>query len=567
MVRKTSCGTATASTWYGWGLSVVRTNLKLSPFSCHNQPIEETRSGWRELLQQPMMKAKLVDTKKQTQIERWNPPLWFRTETKCKTTASSVPVQRSNDTPLLQSPFIAAAKQRVKISMNLPFGLLNNEDSCQCRRRSYSTTSTTAKGDDDKNNSEDYKDNYNNLDARRVAQLDRLDFEEDAIEAVWRNRYEELWDYSKLHGNCMVPENFPENPELGTWVRKQRQEYKRRKEGKLNRYFTEERIRLLEEIGFDWDPMESAWMERYHELVEYAKCHGNCIVPQNYSENPELGMWVKHQRQEYKRRKEGKLNRSFTEERIRLLEEIGFDWDPMESAWMERYHELVEYAKCHGNCIVPQNYSENPELGMWVKHQRQEYKRRKEGKLNRSFTEERIRLLEEIGFDWDPWESAWMERYHELVEYAKCHGNCMVPQNYPENPELAIWVMNQRPEYKRRKEGKLNRYFTEERIRLLEEIGFDWDPWESAWMERYHELVEYAKCHGNCIVPRNYPENPELGRWVNTQRRLYKQFQEGRSCGMTEERIAMLEHVGFVWNVRAFRGKVVALEDDDKTVT
>ena len=36
---------------------------------------------------------------------------------------------------------------------------------------------------------------------------------------------------------------------------------------------------------------------------------------------------------------------------------------------------------------------------------------------------------------------------------------------------------------------------------------------------------------------------------------------------MTEERIAMLERVAFVWNVRAFRGKVLGVEDDDKTVT
>ena len=63
---------------------------------------------------------------------------------------------------------IFACIRTVKISMNLPFGLLTTEESCQCMRRSYSTTSTTAKGDnnrmdnrnnEDKNNSEDYKDN------------------------------------------------------------------------------------------------------------------------------------------------------------------------------------------------------------------------------------------------------------------------------------------------------------------------------------------------------------------------------------------------------------------------
>ena len=143
----------------------------------------------------------------------------------------------------------------------------------------------------------------------------------------------------------MVSQNYPKNPELGKWVNQQWQEYKCWKEGKLNQYFTEEWIRLLEEIGFDWDPMESAWMECYNELVEYAKWHGNCMVPEIYPENPELGIWVMLQWQEYKCWKEGKLNWYFTEEWIHLLEEIGFDWDPLESAWMECYHELVEYAK------------------------------------------------------------------------------------------------------------------------------------------------------------------------------------------------------------------------------
>ena len=177
---------------------------------------------------------------------------------------------------------------------------------------------------------------YYNLDARRVAQLDWLDFDEDTIEAIWRNRSEELGDYSKFHGDCMVPQNYPENPELGKWVNQQWQEYKSQKEGKLNQSFTEERIRLLEEIGFDWDPLESAWMERYNELVEYARCHGNCMAPQNYSENPELGISVMLERRAFKHQKEGKLNWYFAEERIRLLEEIGFDWECMVTEFQQK---------------------------------------------------------------------------------------------------------------------------------------------------------------------------------------------------------------------------------------
>ena len=614
MVRNTSCGKAIASTWYGCGLLVVRTYLKLSPFSCHNHAIVVARSLWRALLQQPMTKTALVDTKNQKQNQLWNPPLWFGMETMCKTTASSVPVQRSNDTPQR----LSTAKQRVKISMNLPFGLLNNEESWQCMRRSYSTTSTTVKDDDDddhmdssskedKNNSEYYKDNYNDsqwleyyntleeyiqetggvekiTDIKKPVLMHWVFLQREEFQ-LWKEgqptsmtlerqekldqqgifwRYTDEWfrfylkleKYHTKHGNCLVPQRCKKRPKLGKWVRDQRKQFKRYKKGKKPYYNLDaRRVAQLDRLDFEEDANDAVWRNRYEELEDYTKLHGDCMVPRNYSEKPELGTWVIMQRRAYKRRKEGKLNRYFTEERIRLLEKIGFNWVPLDRAWMERYNELVEYAKLHGDCMVPQNYSEKPELGMWVNMQRKEYKRWKEGKLNRCFTEERIRLLEKIGFDWDPFESAWMERYNELVEYAKLHGDCMVPHNYAEKPELGIWVNNQRQNYKRWKEGKLNRYFTEERIRLLEKIGFDWDPLENAWMERYHELVEYAKLNGDCMVPQKYPEKPELGMWVCKQRCLYKQFQEGRSCGMTEERIAMLEHVGFVWNARAVRGK------------
>ena len=515
MIRKTSCGTATASTWYGCGLSVVRTYLKLSLFSCHNQSIEETvRSVWRELLQQPMMKAKLVDTKKQTQIKRWNPPLWFRMETKCKTTASSVPVQRSNDTPLRLSPSIAEAKQRVTISMNLPFGLLTTEESCQCMRRSYSTTSTTAKGDDnhmdnrnneDKNNNEYYKDNYN--------------------DSQWLEYYNELAEYVQETGGVEKIDDI-KKPVLMQWVFLQREEFQLWKEG-LKTSMTLERQQRLDQQGVFWRYSDE-WFRFYLKLEKYHTKHGNCLVPVLYNKRPKLGKWVKYQRQQFKRYKQGKKPYyNLDARRVAQLDRLDFEEDANEAVWRNRYEELGDYSKFHGDCMVPRNYSENPELGIWVMLQRREYKRRKEGKRNRYFTEERIRLLEEIGFDWDPLESAWMERYHELVEYAKCHGNSMVPLNYPENPELGIWVMLQRREYKRRKEGKLNRSFTEERIRRLEEIGFDWDPLEIAWMERYNELVEYANCHGNCIVPRHYSENPELGIWVMVQRQEYKRRKEG----------------------------------------
>ncbi|KAL7572636.1 hypothetical protein ACA910_010387 [Epithemia clementina (nom. ined.)] len=233
-----------------------------------------------------------------------------------------------------------------------------------------------------------------------------------------------------------------------------------------------------------------------------------------------------------------------------LLNQIGFDWDPNTIDWKKRYDELVEYRTCHGNCSVPRNYAENPQLGTWVMTQRVQYGRMMNEGQSSSMTAERVALLEKIGFDWDPNQSAWNKRYDELVAYRERHGDCLVPWKYSENPPLGTWVMTQRVQYARMKEGKSSQ-ITAERVALLDKIGFDWGPSTSAWNQRYDELVAYCQRHGNCLVPRNYAENPQLGSWVRNQRNNYRNMKHGKPSGMTAERIEKLERIGFVWSVRS----------------
>ena len=59
-----------------------------------------------------------------------------------------------------------------------------------------------------------------------------------------------------------------------------------------------------------------------------------------------------------------------------------------------------------------------------------------------------------------------------------------------------------------------------------------------AWTARYHELVAYKAEHGDCNVPRSYA-NQTLGRWVNTQR---KAFKNGK---LSDERVRKLDDIGF----------------------
>ena len=101
---------------------------------------------------------------------------------------------------------------------------------------------------------------------------------------------------------------------------------------------------------------------------------------------------------------------------------------------------------------------------------------------------DRARQLDSLGFRWGKvWEENWNDRYEELRRYRAAHGHCLVPTHAagPHKP-LATWVIRQRERYKARgeeglraatRDGKKRRHFTamtDEQIRKLEDIGFQW---------------------------------------------------------------------------------------------
>ena len=152
----------------------------------------------------------------------------------------------------------------------------------------------------------------------------------------------------------------------------------------------------------------------------------------------------------------------------------------------------------------------------------------------------------------------WEARFQELVEYKRVHGNCNVPREYKENPPLGSWVRKQRT----KKET-----MSEERRKKLNSIGFTWKfryripvPWEV----RFQQLVDYKQVHRDCNVPHRYQPNPQLGFWVDTQRRnnvpsVYKQNpplgswvgkQRHKKETMSGERREKLNSIGFTWKVR-----------------
>ena len=125
---------------------------------------------------------------------------------------------------------------------------------------------------------------------------------------------------------------------------------------------TAERIRVLDAVGFDWDPHNDCWNVRFEQLCEFKVHFGHCLVPIKYSAIPKLGPWVSKQHYNYKLQKEGKPS-LMTAERIRELESIGFDWGTSQTDWSVRLQQLCEFKAHFGHCLVPIKYSANSNFG------------------------------------------------------------------------------------------------------------------------------------------------------------------------------------------------------------
>ena len=143
----------------------------------------------------------------------------------------------------------------------------------------------------------------------------------------------------------------------------------------------------------------------------------------------------------------------------------------------------------------------------------------------------------------------WTTRYEELKQYQDRFGNCNVPTGWLENPELAVWVMNQRAHYRKAHQGKKSP-ITQDTIEQMNAIGFEWDAQQATWLLRYEQLRIYKDRYGDCNVPVGWEEDPQLATWVMNQRAQLRKILDGKKSPMTEERIEKLNDVGFDWSLR-----------------
>jgi hypothetical protein len=211
----------------------------------------------------------------------------------------------------------------------------------------------------------------------------------------WNMKYEQLVEFKRKKGHCMVPRSYEQNKSLGNWVHTQRTFHNNNKLG-IDRKI------ILDEIGFTWKPDgdhnfkqdDKLWHQQYENVVEFKRIYGHCMVPKTYEKDKSLGQWVNRQRTYH-------TNNKLRRDREELLDEIGFAWKadtshsikPGGKLWHQHYGKLLEHKRINGHCKVPSKYKDDKSLAQWVIYQRARH-------ANNKMPPDQEELLDALDFVW-----------------------------------------------------------------------------------------------------------------------------------------------------------------------
>jgi hypothetical protein len=215
-------------------------------------------------------------------------------------------------------------------------------------------------------------------------------------------------------------------------------------------------------------------------------------------EDQGLRDWITTQRDAYY----DKLPK-LTQERIDKLNSIGFVWTrtvyrPV-FTFTERLEQCRQFKAKHGHLSVPflsepnedgsEPTEQEREFRIWVQKVRKKYKTVTVDKVSSRLSRTQIQALTELGFDWrlptmqqevrDLGQDRFATRVEQLKKVIEVCGTCNDKKSilsvYPKGQPLVEWAKTIRRQYHRMTRGERTT-LTPERMKMLEEIGFDFNP-------------------------------------------------------------------------------------------
>lgn len=151
-------------------------------------------------------------------------------------------------------------------------------------------------------------------------------------EIPFETRLEQLQIIKEEVGHLKIDPRFKRHQNIGGWAAEISKRYKDFENGNETPTPLEEgQFNELRLLGFEFNTLfpheekNKSWQESFDAFLEFQQVYGHPRVPQMYKADIRLGVWVSHQRTQYKRWCEKKTN-SMTQEQYDKLESAGFLW-------------------------------------------------------------------------------------------------------------------------------------------------------------------------------------------------------------------------------------------------
>lgn len=303
---------------------------------------------------------------------------------------------------------------------------------------------------------------------------------------TWEERYEALVAFKQKYGHCRVPQHFPEDRSLASFV----------DDIRCGRAKTSpQQKERLDQLGFDFEKKdvknERKWREMFERLkayrLEYTAHDGSCrsiYLPTSIKEYKKYD--PKHHQRSHQRI--GKL----LPHREMALNSIGFAWSTIKrnivdegierslsTQQQEEQMAALQASEAEAAAEAPISSQTTP-AAVVVTHQYRNIQNpipcgyqhimfngsrpvlaapptTKEGLQQQPVVPTSIMTVN---------EQKWLVKYNKLVDFHREYGHCVVPRTYKDK-SLAIFVNKQRALYK---DGILKNG----RKKLLEELQFVW---------------------------------------------------------------------------------------------
>lgn len=394
-----------------------------------------------------------------------------------------------------------------------------------------------------------YYNKYNGtrMTPQRVKFLNAIDFVWDIKEARWQEQYRQLKHFRHTFNHTLVRQNST----LGHWIYKQR-------------YY--DRCVHKQEM-LDLKDIPPAALLRNTESTTDHKHDDDDNDDDDNDDHTETVITLSNGGKMYK----GKVVSPLTPTHRTLLDDIGFIWDHWDYVWETNFEQLVEFKEKHGHTRVTP--TKNPKLYDWVRKHRAKWRKIHDKKKDGDGTQEedggvdtpvdredtllfgneppppqstvlrpdRIRKLDSVGFEWVVRKLTWDDNYRHLLHYKSINGHANVPQAYDDpangHPNLGPWVSTQRVSYRK---GKMPL----DRFEKMDAVGIVWEPKLEKFRERALEVEGYRRRQKEEEGGKQLSKT--LRKWVEATTEEYEKHLRGEPCSLDEERIKILDDVGFL---------------------